>query len=250
VLTDLQCPFQDKKSLDAVEQYMSDHKWDYYINLGDHLDYFCIAKYNVGKPGLVEGRTILEETAEGERVLQRHVLNIRGKNPYAKMYLLEGNHSYRATDYVHRNPQLKGIIEPEVVLKLKEKGVEYIKSWSEGKVLQIGKAFFIHGLYTNDGHAKKHVLTYEENIFYGHTHSCDSYNKTSKATGKTKVGQSLGCLCRYPKEVDYTRGGPKKWQQCVTVFYFLPNGFFNYYMCRIHNGTFVSPEGKLYTGNA
>ena len=248
VLTDLQCPYECKKSLNAVEQYMSEYNWDYYLNLGDHLDYFCIAKYNVGKPGLVEGQTILNEVSQGESVLERHRRIIRANNPKSKMYLLEGNHDYRATDHVHRNPQLKGIIEPEVVLKLKEKGIEYIKCWSEGKTLQIGKAFFTHGLYVNQHHPKKMVEAYEENIFYGHTHDTNSFNKTSKANGKTKVGQSLGCMCKYPKGVDYRKGAPTKWQIAFTVFYFLPNGLFNYYIVRIHDGSFVSPEGKLYNG--
>jgi len=247
VLTDLQIPFQDKASLKAVEKYMREHTWDFYINLGDFLDYFCISKFNKEKPGLVEGQTILKELEQGEIILERHRKIIRDKNPKALMYLLEGNHEFRAVDYGHRYPQLAGFIEAENVLKLEEKGVEYIRSWSEGKTLQIGKAYFIHGKYTNDGHAKKHVQAYEENIFYGHTHDCNSYNKTSKATGRTKVGQSLGCLCAYPKDVDYTKGGPTNWQQAFGVFHFLPNGHFNYYVVRIFNHSFISPEGKIYT---
>lgn len=246
VLGDLQCPFQDNKSLMAVEKYMADNTWDYYINLGDHLDYFCISKYNDDKPGIVEGRTILDECKTGEKVLKRHVDIIKNNNSKAELYLLEGNHEYRAVDYTHRFPFFTGLIEPEVVLKLDEKRIKYLKCHSRGEVLTIGKANFIHGIYTNLHHAKKHVEAFEENIFYGHVHDCNSYNKTAKGTGKVKVGQALGCLCDYPKEVDYMRGRPSNWNQAVTTFYFYENGSFNYYVSRIIDNHFVAPNGKYY----
>lgn len=249
VVSDLHCPFEDKKSLAAVEEYMSDHKWDYYINLGDHLDYFTISRFNEEKPGLVEGRTILQECKEGEKVLQRHSEIVRKNNPKAELYYLEGNHEYRATDFALRYPHLRGIIEPEDVLKLEEKGIKYIKSWrNKNNVLRIGKACFVHGDATNRHHAKKMVENYEDNIFYGHVHDVNSYNKTAIGTGKTKVGQALGCLCRYPEELDYTKGGPTNWQQAVTTFHFFPDGHFNYYISRIFNHRFVAPTGKIYQG--
>ncbi len=249
VITDLQAPFQDQLSLLAVERYMKDNKWDYYINLGDHLDYFSISRFNEGKPGLIGQQTILEECRAGERILRRHAAIIRGKNKAAKMYLIEGNHEHRATAYTQMFPHFQGLIEAPVVLGLKEKRIEYIKSWSEGKVLSIGKANFTHGEYTNTHHAKKMVEAYEDNIFYGHTHDCNAYNKTAKGTGKTKVGQALGCLCEYPIGVDYTRGKAKNWQQAVSTFYFFEDGSFNYYISRIFDHRFVAPDGKVYDGN-
>lgn len=246
VLPDIHAPFADKLTLLAVEKYMADHKWDYYINLGDHLDYFTISKYNEGKPGVIEGRTILEECQAGEKILARHEKIIRHNNPEAKMFLLEGNHEYRATIFTQRFPHLKGIIEPEEVLKLKKKKIEYIKSWSAGQILSIGKANFTHGDYTNIHHAKKMVEAYEDNIFYGHTHDCNSYNKTTKGTGKTKVGQAMGCLCDYPAHEDYTRGKATNWQQAIGTFFFYPDGQFTYYISRIFNNTFIAPDGTVY----
>lgn len=230
----------------AVEKYMADETWDYYINLGDHLDYFCISRFNEDSPGIVEGKSILEECKTGERILDRHAKIIRKNNPKAELYLLEGNHEKRAYDYINRFPFFRGMIEPEVVLKLDEKKIKYIRSWSHGDVLTIGKANFIHGIYTNIHHAKKHVEAFEENIFYGHVHDCNAYNKTAKGTGKVKVGQSLGCLCEYPKEVDYTHGRPSNWNQAVTTFYFREDGLFNYYISRIFEHKFIAPNGKMY----
>ena len=246
VLSDLQCPFQSKKSLKAVEKYMASQKWDYLIYLGDFLDYFCISKYNDGKPGLIEGKTIMKELAVGKEVLERHIKIVRSKNKNCQVVYLEGNHEARAYDFVMRYPQLKGIIEPEIALDFKKNKVKYVKSWSTDAIFKLGKANFTHGNYTNDGHAKKMVSAYEDNIFYGHVHDCNSYNKTSRGSGKTKVGQSLGCLCDYPKGADYMKGAPNKWQEAVTTFYFQPNGHFQYYISRIFENKFIGPDGKLY----
>ena len=246
-IPDPQAPFHDAVSMSILEEYMADHRWDEAIYLGDFLDYFCISKYNEGKPGTIEGRTILKELQQGERLLQRHVDILRRGNKACKIIYLQGNHEQRAYDWVSRYPHLKGLIEPENVLKFDEKDIQYVKCWADGDIYNIGKAYFTHGNYTNTHHAKKMVEAYEENIFYGHTHDCNSFNKTAKGTGKTKVGQSLGTLCAYPKDVDYMKGRPSNWQQAFGVFYFLPNGQFHYYVVRIFNDSFVSPEGKFYT---
>lgn len=246
VIPDLQIPFHDRYSLMSVEKYMASESWDYLIYLGDFLDYFCISKYNEGKPGVMEGRTIMDELLKGDEVLKRHLEIVRKKNPKVRVYYLEGNHEARAYEFTKRFPHLRGIIEPEVVLKFKERNIKYIRSWTHGHVLRIGKANFTHGNYTNLHHAKKMVEAYEDNIFYGHTHDCNSFNKTSKGTGKTKVGQAMGCLCLYPKDYDYTHGWPSNWQQAFGVFYFRDNGMFNYNLVRIFGSEFIINE-KLFS---
>lgn len=246
VIPDLQCPFHDERSLKAVKKYISDNEWDWMIILGDFLDYYCISGFNEGNPGTLEGKTIRQELLIGERVLDGLVKDCRKRNKHCKVIYLEGNHETRAYKFTARFPHLKGLIEPENVLDFEGKNIEYVMSWSHSAVYTIGKATFTHGRYTNTHHAKKMVEAYEDNVFYGHVHDCNSYNKTSMGTGKTKVGQSLGCLCEYPKEVDYTKGAPKNWQEAITTFYFLPSGHFNYYISRIFDNQFVSPDGKLY----
>ena len=246
VIPDCQVPYHDKKALSAVEKYMADNKWDYYINLGDFLDYFTISRYNVDKPGLLEGKSILSEVKEGEVILDRHVKILKKKNKNVKMYYLEGNHETRAYDFVLKFPHLKGIIEPENVLKFDDKGITYLRSWSHNENLKIGNALFTHGRYTNQYHAKKMVENFGTDIFYGHNHTLQSFSKTSLGSKESAIGQCLGCLCDYPKDVNYLKGSPTQWQQAVTTFYFLPDGTFYYYISKITNGKFVSPEGKQY----
>jgi hypothetical protein len=160
--------------------------------------------------------------------------------------MIEGNHDYRLERYIDANPQLRGSIEFSKLLRLEKRGYKYVPHWSKGKVHRVGKATFIHGDYTSRHHAAQTVGAYEDNVFYGHTHDIQSSSKTAKGNNKTKIGQSLGCLCLY--NPDYMRGTPSKWQQAFGVFWFLPDGFFNYMPVHIFNHRFVSPEGQVYDG--
>jgi predicted phosphodiesterase len=246
-LPDVQMPYGDMRSINALIKYMKTEKWDYMVILGDFLDYFTISKYNDNRPGMIEGKTILKEVQQGEVLLDRLLEACRAKNKKCKVVYLEGNHEARAYEFAYKFPHLKGIIEPENVLHFKKKRITYIKSWTTDKVFRLGKAVFTHGNYTNQHHAKKMVEAYEDNVFYGHVHDCNSFNKTSRGTGKTKVGQAMGCLCAYPKDADYTKGWPKNWSQAFGVFYFLPDGHFNYDLVRIFNHRFVA-GGQVFSG--
>jgi hypothetical protein len=139
--------------------------------------------------------------------------------------------------YIDANPQLQGLIEPEIVLNLEARGIEWVPYWSSGEVLKIGKATFVHGRYTNDNHAKKHAMRYGCDLFYGHTHSTDAYShELYGGTNTTYTAQSLGCLC---KPMRWQQGVPDKWQQAFAVFEFLPDGEFGYSVIRIRNHRFV-----------
>lgn len=243
VLPDLHIPYHDKKSLASLEKFMADNRWDYYINLGDMMDFDCISHHNKNKLREVEGKRILKDYEEGNKILDRHQKIIRKRNPNAKFILLEGNHDYRIQRYLDANPQMEGMIEMEVGLRLKERGFKYIQCYTKGEVFKLGKAMFHHGLYTTKYHANKMVDTFGDNIFFGHTHDCQTFSRSTYGEDKTTVGQSLGCLCDYNQS--YMKGRPSKWQQAFGVFYFMPSGFFNYYVPMIFNGQFMF-NNKLY----
>jgi len=246
VLPDMQVPFEDKRTLKAVEQYMGEHKFDEYLNLGDFMDFNCISSFNKGQLRKIEGQTVAEDYIHGNKILDRHQALIRKNNPDAKFTLLEGNHEFRVERYIDENPQVRGSVEVEVGLKLKERGFKWVRCYQKGQVYTVGNAVFHHGKYTNLYHATKMVQNYGTNIFYGHTHDVQSFSKVLYGKDKTIVGQSLGCLCEY--EQSYIQGNPTNWQQAFAVFYFTDDGFFDYYVVRIFKHRFISPEGVVYQG--
>lgn len=247
VIPDIHIPNEDKKTVAAIEHYM---KWrnsrksrcapiERGVQLGDFQDFDCISSHNANKLRKVEGGRIRSDYDAGNAVLDRW----QGIIP--QWDIIEGNHDERVERYVDANPETEGMVEMEVGLNLRSRGVKFTRFWTKGEILRIGKARFIHGRYTNKYHAAKHVQTYGENIFFGHTHDVQEYSQEFLGDNKTMTGQSLGCVCRY--DVDYMRGGPSKWQQAFAVFHFQPSGFFNHFVVRVFNHKFISPEGELFT---
>ncbi len=246
VLPDMQVPYEDKRTMKAVEKFMKTRKWDYYINLGDFMDLDVVSSHSAGKLRQVEGKRLKIDYDKGNKVLDRHQKIVKANNKRAKFVLLEGNHEFRIERYLDINPAGQGYLEVENALKLKERGFKYVRCYKTGETFKLGHAYFHHGLYCNDAHAKKHVMHFGKNIFYGHLHDIQSYTIVQHGDGNSLVGQSLGCLCEY--EQSYIKGNPKKWQQAFAIFQFFPDGTFTYNVIRIFNHRFVAPDGRVYEG--
>ena len=241
VIPDLQTPYHDIRSLAAVEAVMADAEWDEVIQLGDFMDHDSISHHNIGQLRKIEGKTLFADYAVGNAILDRWQKIARK----AKITIIEGNHDFRPEKLVDAQPQLAGLVETEHGLNLRKRGIRYVRFWSEGQKYQIGNAYFIHGRYTNEHHAKKHVSRYGVNVFYGHLHDVQCYPLVLQGEDKTIVGQSMGCLCRYDQS--WMQGLPSNWQQAWAEFNFFPDGFFNYYTTRIFKNRFVW-RGKVYQG--
>jgi hypothetical protein len=243
ILPDMQVPYHDVKSLAAVEAYISAHRWDGYLNLGDFLDFNELSSYVRGKPGAVKEDVALTFEA-GRKILRRHAQIVRKHNVDARMVLLEGNHDYRAVSYAEEHPGMKEHLDVRRNLELDTLDIEWIKSWGEGKLFKLGNAYFLHGNYINKYHAAKMVDQYGVCVYYGHTHDVMSFPKMTKGNGLTLEAGSLGCLCRYDQA--YMQGKPHNWMQAVTTLFLQPNGYFNLYTSKIFNHRFVGPDGVTY----
>lgn len=239
----MQVPYEDKRSLAAVESYMAAHRWDGYLNLGDFLDFNELSSYVEGRPGAI-AEAVDETFDAGNDILARHVYIMRKRNPECRMVLLQGNHDYRVVSYAEKNPGLGDHLSVPKNLGLKNRRIEWVESWAKGKLFKLGNAYFCHGKYTNKYHAAKMVDYYGVCIYYGHTHDVSFYPKVAHGNDKTLEGGSLGCLCRYDQQ--YLKGSPTNWQQAVSTLFLQANGNYNLYVSRIFRHRFVGPDGVLY----
>lgn len=244
VLPDTQIPHHDPRTLAAVEEYMADvadskHPFDGWLQLGDFLDFNELSKYNEGYEASIK-EDVHSTFEAGNELLDRHEKLIRGPNRRARMVLLQGNHDYRATDYSLKYPWLAQQLDYRRNLRLKERDVEWVRCWEDkDDLFRLGNAYFTHGHYTNQYHAKKMVETYGVCIFYGHLHDVMEHPKVLRGANKTIVGKSLGCLCKY--EQKYLKGAPTNWQQSFSEFYVLPDGYFQETTVRIFKHRFIGP---------
>lgn len=233
---------EDPLTLRAVERYMKEQAWDEVIQLGDFMDFNVISSHNKDNLRAVAGSSVRKDYDAGNRVLDRWQ-----KAHSGKWTILEGNHDFRVERYIDAHPELEGSLEMPIGLHLKERGIKWIKSWSEGLLHSVGKANFLHGLYTSDHHAKAMVSNFGMNVFYGHLHDFQLYSRVLHGDNKTIVGQSLGCLCSYRQY--WMKRRPNRWQQGFAEFHIHPNGTFQYFPIMIFNHKFTLQDGTVIDGN-
>lgn len=245
VIPDLHVPSHDEKSLMAVEKLMEDYRWDGCVLLGDLMDFDVISAHNHGKPRLTEGKRLAEDYKVAAKVLDRIISKVRKRNHCARVVYISGNHEYRLQRYIDGNPALEGMgLEVPLALNLRERRVEWIPFWEEGKIFKLGKVAFGHGLYTNDLHAKKHCLRYGCELFvYGHTHAIQYYSSEMHGNGTTIAAVSLGCLC---EPMPYMMGRPDRWEQAVGVLE-MCGGDYGFNVIRIVGHKFIY-GGRVYEG--
>ena len=250
VLPDIHLPRENKAALAAVEAYMADQKFDYWIQLGDLIDNESISAFNDGKPRkMVSAPTVLEQFDYANDWLDKHLAVLKKKSPECQKHFIEGNHCERTERYVDKNPQLAGLVDVPRGLRLKERGINWIPYWSKGQTLRIGKLHFIHGTYPVANHAAKHVREYGCNVVYGHVHDYQVFTHKKMGDDQTIMGMSLGCLCDFKQP--YMRGRPHNWVHMFGVVHFWPNGMFEVVPVTMINSRFVGPtNGRTYDGKA
>lgn len=248
VLPDIHNPHEDKKAVAGVERYAADESWDYWICLGDLLDNDAISAFNAGKPRkLMAAPTVKEQFDYTNVFLDRHLQAVKAKSPNVECVLIEGNHEERTERYCDGRPELEGIVDVAEGLRLKERGIRYVRFWSKGESYKLGKLTCIHGAYTPQNHAAKHVRDYGTSLVYGHVHDAQQFSVKLKGSGKPLSAWSIGCLCRL--DLDYMRGRPHNWIHAFAVVYIFPDGNFQLTTVPIVGGRFVGPtNGRVYNG--
>lgn len=242
VLPDLHLPYEDKKTLSAVEKLMAAQKWDEVIYIGDLMDFLAISDYEKNNRRLLEGKRLKDDYDHANALLDRH----QALCPLAEFTILQGNHDERMERFIDKHPELEGLLEVEINLHLKERGIRWIPFWRVGKTYKIGKATFGHGDATGKYHAYQMVRDYGCNVYYGHTHDVQSYPLQQKGDWKTKEGHSLGCLIDF-RQAQYMRGRANKWQQAIGVFHFWEEGDYQANIIRIFKHRFYY-NNRTYQG--
>lgn len=244
ILPDLQIPYHDEDSLVAVLKYAQTQRWDGCIQLGDFMDWDWCSKWTKDNMRAAEGARFLAEYITGNDVLDAIEYAVRKKNPKCQITILEGNHDWRIENVIDKTPALEGLIEMEKGLRLAERNITYWKYWTHRRPYIIGNAWFIHGEYIGNNHAKKTADSFHRNVFYGHTHDRMSATKTT-AFGDSVQCESMGTLSRF--DLEYMGHKPSNWMQCFGEFFFRPDGNFNHYVTNIIDHGFTAVDGSYWS---
>jgi hypothetical protein len=164
---DAHAPRHDPSVLAAQRALALGIKADTLVDLGDAHDTRGLNPHILGQ-GLVQdlqGVDILRDIAAARYILKK-------REPWTKQYLLFGNHNRFATDFVRRNPQFAGLLDPMLMIDADVTLIPHLEK------LVIGSAIFVHGdarLWGASGRlAEKLVRVYDPSptgtILFGHVH--------------------------------------------------------------------------------
>ena len=146
---------------------------------GDFLDLNSLSEHDKGKFQPVEGLTLGDEYAQGNRILNMFD-KVLGKE-VVKTWV-RGNHEDRYSRYVNDIDNSKlALPSPEDALGLEKRGYSVKTRWKEDSHA-IGDTNVQHGFYCTDWSSKQHAVKAQENAVYPHTHRFNMF-----VTQKIKV---------------------------------------------------------------
>jgi len=222
------------KPYQLVKKLIAHVRPDQIILAGDFMHCEALSHWIYDKKKLCENKRYLKEIAVANKELdfmQKHCKDV---------VYLEGNHEQWVTFYIEYKPEVEGLMELPVLLKLKQRGIRWVPI---NKLFKVGKMYVVHGVFYNKYHAQKHLTSYGCSIAYGHTHTAQTAQMNMKMQDPI-MAYGLGCLCDH--EPDYRRGKPSNWIDQFAVIYLNEKcGNFNLYPVNITKDQFIW-NGKVY----
>ena len=212
-----------------VKKFAKDFQPDGIAFLGDIFDFAYISSFNKELLRTISGKTFRTDYDLGNKEL-----DYWGKIS-KRIIIRQGNHDRRVDIVIDKNPILEGMVEVELNLDYKGRGIEYYKE--SDKPTKLGHVYLIHGWYVNKYNAFKHVQAMAGNIIYGHTHQVQSHTIILPAYNEEICAWNIGCLT--DKNPEWMKGRPTTWAHAFGILYSKDNGDFNFYVVRIIKNSFI-----------
>ena len=240
ILNDIQIPFEDKRVLKLVTDFVIELQPDGVILNGDITDCYSISDFDKSP---LNQATLEKEIAGAGRLMGK--LEKIGKKLW-----LGGNHEDRLRRHVWKNPKLIRDLDPDsrerLVAALDFPEVfglgEYGFEWRPyGATYSLGKLLVTHGsiVSRHSGQtARAHLDKYGTSVLIGHTHRGGTYYKRDMKG--VHVAVENYCLCRLDPE--YVQN--PNWMQGFSVVHVdEKTGFFNI------TAIPILPGNRFYYGN-
>jgi len=242
VTADHHIPHENTPAIKSVLQLMEDVVFDGFIILGDFEDMEPIAHWlHDGKQNrTLENKRMRADYIEGNKLLDE--FDKRLPQGCDKRFFM-GNHERFYWDLIEKYPALEGLLDPEIELKLKERG--YIV-YPVNHIENLGRLSLCHGMYHNQNYVLKHIMEFKTNVLHADMHSPRMRFENSPAKELAIAGYCIGAMC--DMNPLYMKGRAHKWSHGFAVLYLYQDGFFDIDLKRIVNGKFVF-NNKMYNGN-
>lgn len=249
LLPDFHHPHINKPAVDAVFQFIKYFKPHAVNILGDGMNMNFANHWKRKQQDMAYFRdvTVTDTYNSFDEDILTPLEKLLPKN-CEKVYM-GGNHEDWVNGIIMKDPTLRGAVEPEILLRLKERNWEWIPYLKDNKrgIKSYGKLLTTHGFYTNKYHAAKTADTFSKSCAYAHTHDIQSYTKVTVDDYRGyHTAQSIGCLCELSPE--FMKGSMNRWVNAFGVLYIREDGCYNLYVPVIIKGKFIYNE-KIFDGN-
>ena len=239
VCPDAHHPYVDKLAWQTFLKACEVVKPDVLVIIGDFADVLSLSAH----PKSPKDETNFEKELSAVNLALDEVsaLNIH------RVVFCAGNHCHRIDRYIRdRAPELYGMMHIQDLLRLDERGFEYVPY---GDFIRIGQIAFSHDVGRCGVNAARQSLQdFGDNLVFGHSHRAQIvYGGTVE--GKTHVCMNVGWLGDYDA-IDY-RNRPtakREWQHAFGFVYQTADGVSFCNLVPIINGRCVV-DGKLVDGN-
>lgn len=239
ILPDTQIPFDDRKALKKVVEFVGAYQPDEIVHIGDLMDYPSPSRWTKDTRGEFEGSVYQDSETAKKRFLE----------PLRAVYdgpvgVHEGNHDERPRVYLDKYaPALSGTdaFNVETLLDFDGFGVELLPEFYEIAPGWISTHGHRGGIRLNQiagNTALNAAKKFGKSVIMGHTHRLGMLSFTRGYNGKadeTLNGVEVGNLMDM-RQASYLKGGTANWQQGFVILH--------------QDGRVVRPELIPITGRA
>ena len=236
IISDLHAPYHSKEAWSLAMQVARDLKPEWLVIIGDFADFYAVSDHDKSP----ERANRLDEELEAVEPLLDE-LDALGATD--KLYI-EGNHEDRLRRYLMKNPALARVVSTEKLLRLKERGWEFVPYKRHARR---GAIHYTHDVGSAGRNAIYRALdVYQHSVVTGHTHRLQ-YVVEGSAVGECKVSAAFGWMGDV-EQVEYMTlaKARKDWALGFGVGYVDPSSGFTYLVPVpvVHSTCMVN--GRLY----
>lgn len=232
VVSDMQIPYQDEKTIAAVDRFMDDYEPNVIVADGDIYDFYGLSQFSHNPS---HESDIQNELDIGGALFGRWSKRF----PKAEKVLVTGNHEDRLRKYIWDHPGFASLRALSMEALMSVNGTWKVLEY--GSQAKIGDTLIVHGDKVRSKAGQSAWATFDSlgmSVIMGHTH------RASMASHRNARGQHLmienGCLCRLDPEY----GAFPNWTQAFSYGY-VNNGSVHWYLIPILEDGFRA-EGRFY----
>jgi UDP-2,3-diacylglucosamine pyrophosphatase LpxH len=183
IVSDLHAPFYSRPGWDLLLQVARDLQPHTIVIIGDFADFYAVSAHDKNPE---RAHTFDQELDVVDACLDQ----LDALGAVDKLYI-EGNHEDRLRRYLMKNPALHGVVSTERLLRLKERGWQFVPYKHHDSR---GAIHFTHDVGAAGRNAVFRALdTYQHSVVSGHTHRFQ-YIVEGSAVGDVKISAMFGWL--------------------------------------------------------